>query len=131
MDKTIVPNNYTIFVTALLPDYSQTIINGMFKRGYLLAPALDDFAFSFGRDEGQSFMITFYAYKPGPDVSSKTVSSDLMDIINTEKMSIYSAIVSDRVDATITGSNFNKSDDKQTDILHPPPLTSDDWKKVN
>jgi hypothetical protein len=131
MDKIIFPNNYMVFITALLPEYSQPIINGMFKKGYLLAPALDDCAFSLGRKEGQAFLITFYAYKPGPGVTHKTVSDDLMDIINTEKMSIYSAIVSERADASITSSNFNKSEDKQTDILHPPPLTSDDWKKVN
>lgn len=129
-NKLVVIRHFTIFVTATNTDCATPMIMGLIGRGYTVSAALDNGALAHGKAGDSSYLIMIYASHKRDGITSNEVHSHMMEIIEAEKIGIYSMIVSEKVSATITGNNMGEQDPVQKLIQHIL-VTPSDPKKSN
>ena len=110
---------YYCWVTALLPDYQDSIIAGLVRRGYMVGPAGKDGKVSSVTPGCPSVLIALSVYKADDAVTATTIYNDMVAILTEINARYYSVIVSLSHEATWIGSNFSLPAKKKSE---PPPV---------
>lgn len=127
--KIIWPGYFVAFVTALVEDYSDKLIAGMVTKGYSVSAAFPGNHTAISVEDGASSLIVFHLYNGKEGVTCDTVHKELVDLIQEERMYVYSVVVSERSATTFAGTNIITPKKPQPPAL--PPAPSEKMRKMN
>jgi hypothetical protein len=119
---------YYCWVTALLPDYQDSIIAGLVRRGYMVGPAAKDGKVASITEGNPSVLFAFSVYKAEQEVTATAIYDDMVGILTEMNAKYYSVIVSLSHEATWIGSNFSIPAKKK---VEPPPVPSGKKSEAN
>jgi hypothetical protein len=119
---------FNVWITALLPDYESKLTIGLLKKGYTIATASADFTITYHRKDKPSALIVFSLYSGKKDINPMMVQNDLSEIVDREKMMVYSTIVTVQVSSAWSDSNISMGSNQ---IVLPPLPMTDINKKLN
>jgi len=127
--KLVYPGYYIAFVTALVEEYSDKLIAGMVTKGYTVSAVVPGDHTAITTEGGASALIVFNLYSGKDGVTCDTVHKELVDLIQEEKMYVYSVVVSERSPTVFAGTNIITPKKAQPPAL--PPVPSEAMRKMN
>lgn len=123
------PGYYVVFVTALVEEYSDKLISGMVTKGYTVSAGMPGNHTAISVEDGASALIVFNLYSGKEGITCDTIHEELVNLIQDEKMYIYSVVVSERSPTTFAGTNIIIP--RRTQLPALPPAPSEKMRKMN
>jgi hypothetical protein len=127
--KMMWPGYFVAFITALVEEYSDKLIAGMVTKGYTVSAVIPGDHTAIAVEGGASALIVFNLYTGKDGVTCDTIHTELIDLIQEERMYVYSVVVSERSPAAFAGTNIITPKKAQPPAL--PPIPSEAMRKMN
>ena len=93
---------YYVWISAMLPNYQDSIVAGLARKGYMVGPSAKDGVVTTGHTP--AVLIALNVYK-AEDVDVNIIYSDVVDVLKDIKAYYYSVIICLSTEATWSSGN--------------------------
>jgi hypothetical protein len=132
MSYKVIPKGYFMaWITCLMPDYESKLLTALIKKGYTISGAGADIPYTQTYNNSPCTLIVFKLYNGKDDMDASVVHKDIVEIIEEEKMYVFSSVVSDLGACSWLGPNIILP--VKTPPALPPssPTTPEPNRKLN
>jgi phosphomevalonate kinase len=115
---------FVAWITYLLSEYESKLILALIKKGYGITAAAKDKVLSQGTKDNASILTAIMLFTDKPEATVASVHLDIQDIIQEERMYVYSMVVSEMADHCWSGTNIQFPTTSKTPPSLPPHIPS-------